>query len=221
MAATLGDQGAARDPAVHQHRSALITAVVAHFDVTLPQNVMEYIDKRYAFMAEPSMNGNKKTTVYFEARCLVRIKQEHMDLHKFPFDTQDFEIGVEIEATDARDVRFIPYEDYQFEGGLPVGEADMLRCRFEDMDPVAAEAKYFVAAEIYETDRSKSRRGISYSGVKLQMRFRRLSRCASHIRIGGSAPSAAHARPASRRLPPPASRRLRSPQARPLTAGTI
>jgi hypothetical protein len=122
---------------------------------------MEYIDKRYAFMAEPSMNGNKKTTVYFEARCLVRIKQEHMDLHKFPFDTQDFEIGVEIEATDARDVRFIPYEDYQFEGGLPVGEADMLRCRFEDMDPVAAEAKYFVAAEIYEKPVSAEKHSVS------------------------------------------------------------
>jgi len=140
------------------------------------KNVMEYIDKRYAFSAEPSVNGKKKTTVYFEARCLVRIKQEHMDLHMFPFDTQDFEVGVEIEATDARDVRFIPYEDHHFEGALPVGEADMLRCHFDDMDPVAAEAKYFVAAEIYETDRSKSRRGISYSGVKLQMRFRRLSR---------------------------------------------
>ena len=37
-----------------------------------------------------------------------------MNLRKFPFDIQDFSISIEMNATDAKDVRFIRYADPMF-----------------------------------------------------------------------------------------------------------
>ena len=41
-----------------------------------------------------------------------------------------------------------------FDAPLPIGEADVTRCAFDDMTPVGTE-KYFVYATLYETDRKK------------------------------------------------------------------
>ena len=137
------------------------------------KNVLTYIESKLFFSAEPHPTKKGTSIVYMEGKYLVILKQ-NMHLRLFPFDHQDFNVAFEMEATDSKDVCFVEYEDAMFDAPLPIGEADVARCGFDDMETVGSKED-FVTAEITETDRTKSRRKIAYSGVSIKMRYRRLA----------------------------------------------
>lgn len=118
--------------------------------------------------------GSKKNTVFAEIKYQVRIYNA-MDLHKFPFDTQTFAIKVELDGQDISIAKFVEYG-----GGVPVADALLSRCHFQDMRPVIPPAlkgsdPIPVNFDFYVTSAEASRRGLSISGLQLSFMLNRVS----------------------------------------------
>lgn len=120
---------------------------------------------------DAGQSGAKANLVYLEAKRLVRITCKQA-LQDFPFDAQDFTTELEMEGVDSSVCKFVPYVDTRYGGVLEAANATVARCRFQDMQLVKNKP---LSWSFYESNRTKSRRKLSYSGLVLSLTFARES----------------------------------------------
>lgn len=139
------------------------------------RNVSEAIDDRTFYKHEPNPRygrdeSERRFIVTMESKRLVRMFQT-LDLADFPFDAQIFRIAIEMEGLDTSACKFVPFADDIRSGAT--GSRKLLSFADMQLHDNLKSQSVPVPFHFEATNPKRSRRGLSYSALVVELVFER------------------------------------------------